>query len=64
MLWLAGAVSFTLSTLLVMVKPISNVFSLTPLSIENYLISIGIAFLVIPIVELVKLITRLVQKKK
>ena len=62
-LWLAGALSFILSTLLVTVKPISNVFSLSPLSIENYLISIGIAFLVIPIVEVVKLVTRLMLKK-
>ncbi len=63
MLWLAGGVSFVLSTILVTVKPISNVFSLTTLSIEQYAIAIGIAFLVIPVVELVKLVTRFITKK-
>lgn len=64
MLWLAGGVSFVLSTLLVMVKPIANVFSLTPLTFAQYGIAIAIAFLVIPVVEMVKLITRLIQKNK
>ncbi|MBQ4509454.1 MAG: calcium-translocating P-type ATPase, PMCA-type [Clostridia bacterium] len=63
MLWLAGCVSFVLSTLLVTIKPIANVFSLTPLSIVEYGIAIGVAFLVIPIVELVKLLTRVITKK-
>ena len=63
MLWLAGCVSFVLSTLLVTIKPIANVFSLTPLSIVEYGIAIGVAFLVIPVVELVKLITRVITKK-
>ena len=62
MLWLAGAVSFVLSTLLVMVKPISSVFSLTPLTLAQYGIAIAIAFAVIPIVEIVKLVTKLIKK--
>ena len=52
-----------LSTLLVMVKPIAKIFSLTPLTIGQYGIAIAIAFAIIPIVEIVKLITRLVVKK-
>ena len=63
MLWLAGCVSFVLSTILVTVKPIAEVFSLMKLSIEQYFIAIGIAFMVIPVVEIVKLICRIVKKK-
>ena len=64
MLWLAGGVSFVLSTLLVMVKPIASIFSLTPLTFAQYGIAIAIAFAVIPIVEIVKLIARTVKKTK
>lgn len=64
MLWLAGGVSFALSTLLVMIRPIAEVFSLTKLSIDQYFIAIGIAFIVIPVVEIVKLITRIIKNKK
>ena len=64
MLWLAGGVSFVLSTLLVMVKPIASVFSLTPLTFAQYGIAIATAFAVIPIVEIVKLIARTVKKTK
>ena len=63
MLWLAGGVSFVLSTLLVLVKPLANVFSLTTLNGVQYAISIGIAFLIIPIVEVVKLAIRVKSKK-
>ena len=63
MLWLAGGVSFVLSTLLVLVKPLANVFSLTTLNGVQYAISIGIAFLIIPIVEVVKLAIRGKSKK-
>ena len=61
-LWGAGAISFALTTLLVTVEPIANVFSLTKLSIANFGISVGMAFLVIPIVEIVKLILRIVNR--
>ena len=62
-LWLAGSVSFVFSTILVAVKPVANAFSLTTLSIEQYFIAIGIAFSIIPFVEIVKLFTRLIKKK-
>lgn len=61
-LWGAGAISFALTTLLVTVEPIANVFSLTKLSIANLGIAVGMAFLVIPIVEIVKLILRIVNR--
>lgn len=63
-LWGAGAVSFLLSTLLVTVGPLASTFSLKTLSIANYGIAVGLAFLVIPVVEIIKLIMRVVANKK
>ena len=63
MLWLAGAVSFALSTTLVTVKQLSSVFSLKALAIYEYVIAIAIAFAIIPIVEIIKLITRMVKNR-
>jgi Ca2+-transporting ATPase len=63
-LWGAGAISFILTTLLVTIKPIANIFSLTTLSIAEFGIALGIAFAVIPIVELIKCGFRAYYKKK
>ena len=63
MLWLAGAVSFALSTVLVIVNQLAEVFSLKALAISEYLIAISIAFAIIPIVEIIKLITRMVKNR-
>ena len=63
-LWLAGALSFGLTTLLVTVRPLANAFSLQIVSFEQYGISILIALLVIPVVELVKLISGMAKMKK
>lgn len=63
-LWGAGAISFLLTTLLVSIEPISNVFSLEKLDIGTYSIALIIAFCVIPIVEIIKSIIRRVKNKK
>ena len=63
-LWGAGAISLLLTTLLVVIEPVASIFSLTPLNVAEYAIAFGIAFAVIPIVEIVKLIVRCVNKNK
>ena len=64
-LWVAAIISFALTNLVLMVPAIAtNVFSLAPLDIKQYFIALGVAFAVIPIVEIVKLITNLVAKSK
>ena len=60
----AGAISFALTSILALVEPIANVFSLVALDIGTYALAIVIAFCVIPIVEIVKLVIRKIEKSK
>ena len=55
--------SFLLTTAVVEVDFLSNLFGFAHLDLTSYLISLGLAFLVIPIVEIVKAIQRAVEKK-
>ena len=55
--------SFLLTTAVVEVDVLSNLFGFEHLDLTSYLISLGLAFLVIPIVEIVKAIQRAVEKK-
>ncbi|MBR4410689.1 MAG: calcium-translocating P-type ATPase, PMCA-type [Firmicutes bacterium] len=57
-LWLAGVASFLATTLVVEVPFLAAAFEFTPISIKEYAIAIGLAFLVIPIVEIVKFFER------
>lgn len=64
-LWGAAILSFALTNLVLMVPAIAtNVFSLIPLDVKQYFIALGIAFAIIPIVEIVKLITNCIAKSK
>ncbi|MBR5544235.1 MAG: cation-translocating P-type ATPase [Clostridia bacterium] len=55
--------SFLLTTAVVEVKFLADMFEFTQLSAVEYAISLGLAFLIIPIVEIVKAIQRAVDKK-
>ena len=55
--------SFPLTTAVVEVKFLADMFEFTQLSAVEYAISLGLAFLIIPIVEIVKAIQRAVDKK-
>lgn len=55
--------SWILTTVVVQVEAIANIFEFKPLSIEEYLIALGLAVSIIPIVEVVKVIQRAVSKK-
>ena len=63
-LWGSMLVSLVLTTALVEVPFLSDLFGFTPVGWEEYLVAIGLSLSTIPIVEIVKLITRLVGKKK
>ena len=56
--------SFLLTTAVVEIPFLANMFEFTQLSALEYAISLGLAFLIIPIVELVKAIQRALEKKK
>ena len=62
-LWAAMLGSLLLTTLVIEVPFIANAFGFTPISWVEYGVAMGLAILVIPIVELVKLIQRLIAKK-
>ena len=62
-LWGAGALSLLLTTLVVEVDFLCKAFELAQLSFREYGIAIGLAILIIPIVELVKILHRAIDKK-
>lgn len=55
---LAAIASLALTTLILYVPFLSNAFGFTPINFSEYLIALGLAFLVIPIVEIVKFFQR------
>ena len=55
--------SFILTTAVVEIDFLSNLFGFAHLDLKAYLISLGLAFLIIPIVEVVKLFQRKLGKK-
>ena len=56
--------SFLLTTAVVEIDFLANMFEFTKLGVKEYAISLGLAFLIIPIVETVKAIQRVIDKKK
>ena len=61
-LWGAGALSLLLTTLVIEIPFLANVFSLCNLSIAEYGVAMALAFAIIPLVEIAKLISRIVDK--
>ena len=62
--WLVGAgmLSFLLTVAVIQIPGVNTLFKLNALNIREYLIALGLAISVIPIVEIVKLIQRLFAK--
>jgi Ca2+-transporting ATPase len=61
-LWAAMLGSLALTTLVIEVPFIAKAFDFTTIGITEYAISVGLAFLVIPVVEFVKFIQRKLAK--
>ena len=61
-LWASMIGSLVLTTLILEVPFLANAFGFTVINFKEYAISIGLAILVIPIVEIVKLIQRKIAK--
>ena len=55
--------SFLLTTAVVEIDFLSNLFGFAHLELKAYLISLGLSVLIIPIVEIVKAVQRAVAKK-
>ena len=63
-LWGAGILSFILTTAVVEIDFLCNAFDLAHLNLREYAIAFGLSFLIIPLVEIIKLFQRLFKKKK
>ncbi|MDL2215686.1 cation-translocating P-type ATPase [Ruminococcaceae bacterium OttesenSCG-928-N02] len=63
-LWAAVLAAFALTCLLMYTPALGAIFNLVPLPAMHYLQAAGLAFLVLPTVELVKLARRNTQKRK
>ena len=62
-LWGAAALSLILTTVVIEVPFLANAFDLAQLDLPEYGIAFGLAILIIPIVEIVKIFHRMVDKK-
>ena len=63
-LWLAMLGSLVLTTVVLEVPFVANAFGFTPISLPEYLIALLLSVLVIPIVEVVKLVQRRLECRK
>jgi Ca2+-transporting ATPase len=60
----AAFAAFVLTTAVIYIAPLANAFGFESVSLLEYAIAIGLAFLIIPFVEIVKLFQRIFSKKK
>ena len=63
-LWGAGILSLLLTTVVIEIPFLADVFELAHLSLMEYGIALALGFIIIPLVELVKLVHRMIDKKK
>jgi Ca2+-transporting ATPase len=63
-LWGAGTLSLALTSLVVLVEPVANLFGMVAIGWQEYLVAMGLGLLIIPIVEIVKLVSRLTERRK
>ena len=63
-LWGAGLLSFLLTTAVIEIPFLANAFDLVSIGLKEYAIAIGLAVLIIPIVEIVKIFQRAADRKK
>ena len=60
----AMALAFVLTTLVIEVPFLAALFGFSTITLKEYLIGMGLAILVIPVVEIIKLIQRAIKAKK
>ena len=63
-LWGAGLLSFILTTVVIEVPFLAEAFSLAHLNLREYGIAVILALSIIPIVEIIKIFSRMIDKKK
>jgi Ca2+-transporting ATPase len=63
-LWAAMAFSLLLTTLVIYVPFLARAFSFAPITAADYFISLALAFSIVPLVEIQKLIMKVVERRK
>ncbi len=63
-LWGAAAVSFICTIAVVVIEPLRKAFSFEPIDFKEFMVAVGLALAIIPIMEIVKAIQRAIDKKK
>jgi Ca2+-transporting ATPase len=62
-LWLSFFLGLSLQFAIIYIKPLASFFRVIPLSLNNVLISIGLAFLIIPIIEIIKKLSGMIKNQ-
>ncbi len=63
-IWASTAASLVCTTLVIYVPFLSKAFGFASISLAEYAVAMGLAVLIVPMVELIKLIQRTIAKKK
>jgi Ca2+-transporting ATPase len=63
-LWGAGLLSLVLTSVVVLVAPIAEIFGMVAIGWEEYLVAMLLGLAIIPIVEFIKIFSRMIDKKK
>jgi Ca2+-transporting ATPase len=63
-LWGAAALSLVLTTVVIEIPPLAKAFDLARLDLPEYAIALGLAVLIIPMVEVGKIFTRMSDRKR
>ena len=63
-LWGAGLLSLLLTSVVVLIPGIATAFKMTAISWQEYLIAMALGFCIVPLVEIVKLVHRVIDRKR
>ena len=63
-LWGAGVLSLILTSVVVLIGPVAELFGMVAIGFVEYAVAMGLGFLIIPLVEIVKLVHRLIDRKR
>ena len=63
-LWGAGLLSLILTSVVVLIAPVAEIFGMVGIGWQEYLIAMGLGACIIPLVEIVKLVHRMIDRKK
>ena len=63
-LWGAGLLSLILTSVVVLIAPVAEIFGMVAIGLEEYLVAMALGFSIIPMVEIGKIFSRIIDKKK